>query len=132
MLKLRMTHPLVVLFLGDLLDLVQQLPDPELQLGQLFVFGQVGVVNGVLPHRDVQVDPQLGAGEPLGRVGVQADDVLPGGVGGEGPLALAGVDLGHDDLVLRVADLHVHPDLGARGGEPVGPGVVQLQLVVAW
>ena len=129
--QLRLTHPLVVLFLGDLLDLVEELADAQLQLRQLLVLGQVGVVDGVLPHGDVQVDPELGAGEPLGRVGVQADDVLPGGVGGEGPLALAGVHLGHDDLVLRVADLHVHPDLGARGGEPVGPGVVQLQLVVA-
>ncbi len=83
-------------------------------------------------ERDTGVSPyQLGAGEPLGGVGVQADDVLAGGVGGESPPPLAGVHLGQDDLVVRVADLDVHADARAGRGEPVGAGVVQLHLVVA-
>ena len=65
MLKLRMTHPLVVLFLGDLLDLVEELADAQLQLRQLLVLGQVGVVDGVLPHLDVEVDSQLGPTENI-------------------------------------------------------------------
>ena len=76
------------------------------------------------------MDPELGSAEPLGAVAVETDDVLPRHVGGEGELALAAVHLGQDDLVVRVSDLHVHPDLGTGGGEPVGPGVVQLDLVV--
>ena len=39
---------LVVLLLGDLLHLVQQLPHSQLQLGQLLLLGHVGVVDGVL------------------------------------------------------------------------------------
>ena len=49
-------YPLVVLFLGDLFDLVEQLADPELQLRQLLFLGDIGVVDGVLAHLDVQVD----------------------------------------------------------------------------
>ena len=56
--------------------------------------------------------------------------MLPRGVGGEGELALAAVHLAHDDLVLGVPDLHVHPDLGAGGGKPVGARVIQLRLEV--
>ena len=41
---------LVVLLLGDLLHLVQQLPHPQLQLGQLLLLGNVGVVDGVLAN----------------------------------------------------------------------------------
>ena len=41
---------LVVLLLGDLLHLVQQLPHPQLQLGQLLLLGHVGVINGVLSN----------------------------------------------------------------------------------
>ena len=61
-----------------------------------------------LQYLDIQVDPELCAAEPLGGVGVEADDVLPGGVGGEGELALTAVHLGEDDLVVRVPDLHMH------------------------
>ena len=102
---------LVVLLLGDLLHLVQQLPHSQLQLGQFLLLGHVGVVNGVLTdlhrqvlvalytetalstHLDVQMNPELGPAEPLGAVAVQADHVLPGHVGGEGELALAAVHL---------------------------------------
>ena len=49
------THPLVVLLLGDLLHLVQQLPNPQLQLRQLLLPRHVGVVHGVLSHQDVKV-----------------------------------------------------------------------------
>ena len=74
--------------------------------------------------------PELRAGEPLGGVAVEADDMLARALRGEGELALAAVHLAHDDLVLGVPDLHVHPNLGAGGGEAVGAGVVQLRLVV--
>ena len=74
--------------------------------------------------------PELSSTKPLGAVAVQTDHVLPGHVRGECELALAAVHLGQDDLVVRVPDLHVHPDLGTGGGEPVGPRVVQLHLVV--
>ena len=80
-----------------------------------------------LQYLDIQVDPELGTAEPLGGVGVEADDVFARGVGGECELALTAVHLGEDDLVVRVTDLHVHPNLGAAGGEPVSPRIVQLQ-----
>ena len=57
--------------------------------------------------------------------------MLSRGVGGEGPPPLAGVHLGQDDLVVGVADLDVHPDLGGGGSEAVGAGIIQLDLVVA-
>ena len=41
--------PLVVLLLGDLLHLVEQLAHPQLQLRQFLLLGHVGVVDGVLP-----------------------------------------------------------------------------------
>jgi len=84
-----------------------------------------------LQYLDIQVDPELGTAEPLGGVGVEADDVFARGVGGECELALTAVHLGEDDLVVRVTDLHVHPNLGAAGGEPVSPRIVQLNFVVA-
>ena len=84
------------------------------------------------PYLDIKVDPELAATEPLGAVAVQADDVLPRHPGGEGELALAAVHLGQDDLVVRVPDLYVHPDLGAGGGEAVSARVVELDFVIAW
>lgn len=38
--------------------------------------------------------------------------------------------LGQNNLIVRIPDLHMHTDLGTGGGEPVGPRVVQLHLVV--
>ena len=49
------THPLVILFLRDLLHLVEKLPDAKLELGQLFLLRDVGVVDGVLSDLDVKV-----------------------------------------------------------------------------
>ena len=121
--------PLVVLLLGDLLHLVQKLPHPQLQLGQLLLLSHVGVVDGMLPdletritsdtgksvslstHLDVQMNSKLRSAEPLGAVAVQTDHVLPGHVRGEGELALTAVHFGQDDLVVRVSDLNMHPDL---------------------
>ena len=57
--------------------------------------------------------------------------MFPGSVRGEGPFPLRAVDLGQDDLVVGIPDLNVHPDPGGRGGEAVGAGIVQLDLVVA-
>ena len=36
--------------------------------------------------------------------------------------------LAENDFILWVSDLDVHAYLWAAGGEPVGPGVVQLHL----
>jgi hypothetical protein len=47
------SHPLVVLLLGDLLDLVQQLTDTQLQFGQLLFLRDVCVVDCMLSHLDV-------------------------------------------------------------------------------
>ena len=47
---------MVVLLLGDLLNLIKELPDAELQLAELLLLGHVGVVDGVLADLDVQVD----------------------------------------------------------------------------
>ena len=68
---------------------------------------------------------------PLGGVGVEADGVLPGGVGGEGEAALRAVHLGQDDLGVGVLDLHVHADVGAGWHEVVGVLVIQLGLVIS-
>ena len=57
--------------------------------------------------------------------------MFSGRVRGEGPLALRAVHLGEDDLVVGVADLHVHPEVWRGGSEAVGAGVEQLDLVVA-
>ena len=45
-----MTYPLVVLFLGDLLHLVQQLTDAQLQLTQLVLSLYLLVVHRMLSH----------------------------------------------------------------------------------
>ena len=82
-------------------------------------------------YLNIEVNPELAATEPLGAVAVQTDHVLPGHVRGECELALAAVHLGQDDLVVRVPDLYVHTNLGAAGGEPVGPRIVQLQNTVS-
>ena len=52
--------------------------------------------------------------------------------GSECPLSLAAVDLGEDDLVLRITDLDVHADSRAGRSEPVRARIVQLNLVIAW
>lgn len=50
------TNPLIVLLLGDLVDLVQQLPHPQLQLSQLVLLRYRRVVDSVLAYLDVQVN----------------------------------------------------------------------------
>ena len=47
--------PLVVLLLGDLLHLVQQLPHSQLQLGQFLLLSHIGVVNGVLTDLQTRI-----------------------------------------------------------------------------
>lgn len=78
---------MVVLLLGDLLDLIQQLPDADLQLGHLLLLRHVGVVDGVFAHLDLEVDAQLRATEPGGAVRVETDDVLARSVRSEGDFA---------------------------------------------
>lgn len=51
------TDPLVVLLLLNLVHLLHQLPHSQLQLRQLVLGGNLGVVVGVLAHLYVQVDP---------------------------------------------------------------------------
>jgi len=77
------------------------------------------------------VHPELSPCEPLGGVSVEADDVFPWCGGGERELSLATVHLAENDLVVRIPDLDVHSYARTRGCEPIGPGVVQLDLVVA-
>lgn len=125
------TEPLVVLLLGDLVDLVQQLPHTQLQFGELLLLRHAAVVNGVLAHLNVQVHPQLTSAEPAGRVGVEADDVLPGWMRGEAKAALRAVHLRQDGFVLGVANLHVHADAGTRLHEAARLRVMQLALVVS-
>ncbi len=48
-------YPLIILFLGDLFNLVQELTDSELKLGQLLLLSDVGVVDCVLADLDVQM-----------------------------------------------------------------------------
>ncbi len=50
------THPLVVLFFGDLFHLVEQLPDSELQLCEFLFRLDLTVVLCVFSDLDVQVD----------------------------------------------------------------------------
>ena len=83
------------------------------------------------PYLDIKVNPELAATEPLCAVAVQTDHVLPGHVRGEGELALAAVHFGQDDLVVRVSDLNMHPDLWTRGSESVSSGIVELDFVVS-
>lgn len=65
--RVLLTHPLVVLLLLDLLHLVQELAHSQLQLSQLVLGGDFGVVVGVLSHLNVQVDPLEGEeNQPLG------------------------------------------------------------------
>lgn len=45
-----MTYPLIVLLLGDLLHLVQQLTDTQLKLTQLVLSLHLLVVHCMLPH----------------------------------------------------------------------------------
>merc|ERR1711971_502012 len=104
---------LVVLFLGGLFHLVQELSHSELKFRQLLFLCHIGIVDGVLPDLDVKVDPQLSAREPLGRIAVQTDDMLAGSVRGESEFAFTAVSLGEDDLVIRISNFHVHPNLRA-------------------
>ena len=77
------------------------------------------------------MDPELCSTEPLGAVAVQTDDVLPRHVRGEGELALAAVNLGQDDLVVRVPDLHMHSYLRTRSCKPVSSWIIQLNFVIS-
>jgi len=49
------THPVVVLVLLDVVELLRQPPDPQLQLRQLALGGDVGVVVGAVAHSQVEV-----------------------------------------------------------------------------
>jgi hypothetical protein len=53
------TVALVVLFLGDLLYLIQQLTDSQLEFCEFFFLGDVGVVDGVLADLNIEMDTEL-------------------------------------------------------------------------
>jgi len=53
--------PLVVLLLGDLLNLIQKLAHSQLKLCQLLFLSNIGIINCVLANLDVKVDSELGA-----------------------------------------------------------------------
>jgi hypothetical protein len=71
---------LVVLFFCDLFDLIQKLSDSELKLRELFLLGNISVVNGMLSNLNIKMNAKLGSREPGGRVGVHADDMFTGRV----------------------------------------------------
>jgi len=78
-----LTIALIVLFLGDLLHLIQQLTDSQLELGELLLLSHICVVDGMLADLNVEMHTKLRATKPGCRVGVHANDVLAGCVGGE-------------------------------------------------
>ena len=57
--------------------------------------------------------------------------MLPRGVGGEGELALAAVNLGQDDLVIGVSDLNMHSYFRTGGSKSISSGIIQLDFIVA-
>lgn len=79
-LKTKANYSLIVLLLGDLVDLIQQLSDAQLQLSQFLLLGHVGVIDGMFTDLDVQMHSQLGSAEPGGAIRVHANYVLAGGV----------------------------------------------------
>ena len=50
------SHPLVVLLLGDLLGLVEELTDSKLELRKFLLLSDVSVIDGVLANLDVEVN----------------------------------------------------------------------------
>ena len=50
------SHPLVVLLLGDLLSLVEELADSKLELRKFLLLSDVSVIDGVLANLDVEVN----------------------------------------------------------------------------
>lgn len=74
---------------------------------------------------------QLASTEPLGRVGVETNDVLSRRVGREAEATLRAVHLGEDRLILGVPDLDVHANARARHHEAACLRVKQLTFVVS-
>ena len=50
--------------------------------------------------------------------------------GCKSPLSLSAVNLGEDDLVIRIADLDVHADAGTGRSESISAGIEQLNFVM--
>lgn len=50
-------YPLVILFFGDLFNLVKKLSNSKLKLRKLFLLRHVGVVYSVFSHLNVKMDP---------------------------------------------------------------------------
>ena len=66
-----MNYPLVVLLLAYLLDVVEQLADAQLQLGELLLASHLAIVDGILADFDVQMNTERGAAaKPRRRVRV--------------------------------------------------------------
>merc|ERR1719154_555887 len=59
---------LVVLFLGDLLHLIQQLPYSKLKFGKLLLLCHIGIVYSMFSNLYVKVDSQLSTRKPFGGV----------------------------------------------------------------
>lgn len=55
---------LVVLLLGDLLDLVQKLTDSKLQFGEFLLLCDIRVIDSVFTDLNVKMDSELRAAEP--------------------------------------------------------------------
>lgn len=78
--------PLVVLFLLDLFNLVQQLSDSQLQLREFVFSCNFRVVVGMFSNLNIQMHSQFSSCKQshLGGVGVQTDLMFSRSVGGEG------------------------------------------------
>jgi len=85
---------LIVLLLGDLLHLIQQLADAQLQLGQLVFRRDLSVIVRMLANLNVKMDSKLTAAEPGGGIGMKADDVFARQMAGECEAPLGAVLLG--------------------------------------
>lgn len=103
-----LTESLIILLLADLVDLVEELTNAKLQLGELFFAGQLVVVDRVLADLNVQMDSQIAAAKPSRRVRVETNDVLTGHVRREREATLGAVQLWQDDFLLGILDLDVH------------------------
>lgn len=108
--KSLLTIALVILFLGDLLNLVKELTHSQLQLIQ-FVFGSnlfffqnisskinLFIILCMLSHLDVQMHSQLGSTEPSRRIGVKTNQMFARRMARKGPHSLTGIKFTQNHL----------------------------------
>jgi hypothetical protein len=88
--KIRLPLPLILLFPPDILELQIEVPDLRSQLGYVpTVVLKVGLGRA---YDDVEVETDVGVGEPGGVVRGEADGVVACFVGGESEAAFGGAE----------------------------------------